>query len=83
MWITQQILKEMAGEPWVPDHEFFRWPDFIALRTAFGEKSDEEIWENGFSYSPTSRPKKVMGSNRWKISQIALIIKLNLAMVEY
>ena len=39
--------------------------------------------ENGFSYSLTSRPKTIMGSNRWKISQIALIIKLNLVMVEY
>jgi len=45
LWIKQQILKEMAGEPRVPDHEFFRWSDSIALQTAFGEKLYEDIWE--------------------------------------
>jgi len=29
----------------MPDHEFFKQPDFVALRTVFSEKTDEEIWE--------------------------------------
>jgi len=58
MRITQQILKEMAGEPRVPDQEFFRWPDFIALRTAFGEKSNEEIWKMVSLILPLQGPRQ-------------------------
>ena len=54
----------MAGEPRVPDHEFFRWPDFIALRTAFGEKSDEEIWKMVSLILPLQGPRQ-----SWEVSK--------------
>lgn len=63
-WVTEQLLREMAGEPRIPDHEFLKRPDFVALRTAFNEKTDEEIWENGFTYPPIPRPKTILADNR-------------------
>lgn len=57
-WVTEQLVREMAGEPRIPDHEFLKRPDFVALRTAFSEKSDEEIWKMVSHILPLQGPKQ-------------------------
>lgn len=48
----------MVGEPRIPDHEFFKQPDYVALRTAFAQKTDVEIWEMVSHILPLQGPKQ-------------------------
>ncbi len=44
IWAGEQILREIHGAPRMPDEEFHQHLDFIALRTAFNDKTADEVW---------------------------------------
>jgi len=45
IWVAEQILREMAGAPRMPEEAFSRQLDYIRLRTAFDREADEVIGE--------------------------------------
>lgn len=57
-WVTEQLLRELAGEPRIPDHEFLKQPDYVALRTAFAQKNDVEIRGMVSHILPLQGPKQ-------------------------
>jgi len=58
IWAGEQSLREMAGVPRMPDSEFFKQLDYVALRTVFREKADNEIWEMVSIIQPIQVEKK-------------------------
>lgn len=57
-WVTEQFLREMAGKPRIPDLEFLKQPDYVALKTAFAQKNDVEIRKMVSYILPLQGPKQ-------------------------
>lgn len=61
-WAGEQILRESCGAPRMPDDEFDQHLDFIALRTAFPDKT-----ENGIRHLTTCLQTAPKRKQVWKL----------------
>ena len=43
LWMGEQILREMHGAPRMSDRELHQCLDFIALQTAFADRTEDEL----------------------------------------
>jgi putative hydrolase of the HAD superfamily len=64
-WVGEQILRESRGAPRMPDDEFNRHLDRAALRTAFPDKTEDEIGHLTTRLQAVPKRKQV-----WKLADM-------------
>lgn len=59
LWVGEQALREMRGASRMPDEEFYLHLDFVALRSVFSDRMEDDLWHLATRLQAIPRRKRV------------------------